>query len=57
MATSNTDGGYKRFSGAGANGRDLKRWKNVVSFENDHNDDAYGRGQISQSLRLLVVKI
>ena len=27
IATSNTDGGYKRFSGAGANGRDLKRWK------------------------------
>ena len=27
MATSNADGGYKRFSGAGANGRDLKRWK------------------------------
>ena len=27
IATSNADGGYKRFSGAGANGRDLKRWK------------------------------
>ena len=27
MATSNAAGGYKRFSGAGANGRDLKRWK------------------------------
>ena len=27
MATSNADGGYKRFSGAAANGRDLKRWK------------------------------
>ena len=29
MAASSTDqtGGFKRFSGAGANGRDLKRWK------------------------------
>ena len=27
VATSNTEGGYKRFCGAGANGRDLKRWK------------------------------
>ena len=27
MATSNAEGGFKRFSGAGANGRDLKRWK------------------------------
>ena len=27
MVTSNADGGYKRFSGAGANGRDLKQWK------------------------------
>ena len=27
MATSNADGGYKRFSCAGANGRDLMRWK------------------------------
>ena len=27
MATSNADGGYKRFSGAGGNGRDLNRWK------------------------------
>ena len=29
MATPSTDqtGGFKRFSGAGANGRDLKRWK------------------------------
>ena len=29
MAAPSTDqtGGFKRFSGAGANGRDLKRWK------------------------------
>ena len=27
MATSNAEDGLKRFSGAGANGRDLKRWK------------------------------
>ena len=27
MATTNAEGGFKRFSGAGANGRDLKRWK------------------------------
>ena len=29
MSASSTDqtGGFKRFSGAGANGRDLKRWK------------------------------
>ena len=27
MSTSNAKGGFKRFSGAGANGRDLKRWK------------------------------
>ena len=29
MTTPSTDqtGGFKRFSGAGANGRDLKRWK------------------------------
>ena len=27
MATSNAEGGFKRFSGAWANGRDLKRWK------------------------------
>ena len=27
MATLNADGGYKRFNGAGGNGRDLKRWK------------------------------
>ena len=27
MATSNAEGGFKRFSGAGANRRDLKRWK------------------------------
>ena len=27
MATSNAEGGFKSFSGVGANGRDLKRWK------------------------------
>ena len=27
MATSDAEGGFNRFSGAGANGRDLKRWK------------------------------
>ena len=27
MATSNAEGGFKRFSGAGAKGRDLKWWK------------------------------
>ena len=27
MTTTIVDGGYKRFSGAGANRRDLKRWK------------------------------
>ena len=27
MATSSAEGGFKRFSGTGANSRDLKRWK------------------------------
>ena len=39
MATSDAEGGFKRFSGAGANGRDL------VSVETDHNDNAHERGQ------------
>ena len=44
MSTDQT-GGFKRVSGAGANGRDLKRWKNVVSVEDDYHVNTHGGGQ------------